>query len=120
MLYLFREVIDMNIPIEELTKFQGNYEWYKKHGEGYRIVYFYSDNTYKIGTFCKNIEGFMMDFVEVEPIEDESDIPNFISIDDLLSRYLLDVQDACAVAIYKTDGTCVSEKSKDNSIKNRV
>ena len=47
----------MNIPIEELTKFQGNYEWYKKYGDGYRIVYFYPDNTYKVGTFCKNLEG---------------------------------------------------------------
>ena len=116
----FSEVIDMNIPIEELTKFQGNYEWYKKYGDGYRIVYFYPDNTYKVGTFCKNLEGFMMDFVEVEPIEDESDIPDFISIDDLLSRYLSDVKDACAVAIYKTDGTCVRKKNKDNSIKKRV
>lgn len=110
----------MNIPIDKLIKFQDNYDWYKKHGEGYRIVYFYSDNTYKIGTFCKNIEGFMMDFVEVEPIEDENDIPVFISIDDLLSRYLLDVQDACAVAIYKTDGTCICKKDRKNFTKNRA
>ena len=27
----------MNIPIEELTKFQGEYEWYEKHGDGYSI-----------------------------------------------------------------------------------
>ena len=114
MLYLFSGVINMNISTEELTKFQGNYEWYKKHGDGYRIVYFYPDNTYKVGTFCKNIEGFMMDFVEVEPIEDESDIPDFVSIDDLLNRYLLDIQDACAVAIYKTDGTCISKKNRNN------
>ena len=117
----FSEVIDMNIPIEELTKFQGNYEWYKKYGDGYRIVYFYPDNTYKVGTFCKNLEGFMMDFVEVEPIEDESDIPTFISIDDLLNRYLLDIKDASAVAIYKTDGSCISKKDRINKdFKKRV
>lgn len=108
----------MNIPIDKLIKSQDNYDWYKKHGEGYRIVYFYSDDTYKIGTFCKNIEEFMMDFVEVEPIEDENDIPVFISIDDLLSRYLLDVKDACAVAIYKTDGTCICKKDRKNFTKN--
>lgn len=100
----------MNIPIEELRKFEGNYNWYEKHGEGYRIVYFYSDNKYKVGTFSKNIEGFMMDFAIVEPIEDESDIPQFISIDDLLNRYLIDIIDASAVAIYKTDGTCITKK----------
>lgn len=27
----------MNIPIEELTKFQGEYELYEKHGDGYSI-----------------------------------------------------------------------------------
>lgn len=103
----------MNIPIEELTKFQGGYEWYEKHGDGYRIVYFYENNTYDVGTFSGSIEGFMMDFVEIEPIDDESDIPPFISIDDLLNRYLSDVKDAIAVAIYKTDGTCISIKARN-------
>ena len=101
-----------NILIDDLkykSKYGINYGQYQ---DGYRIVYFYPDNTYKVGTFCGNIEGFMMDFVEVEPIEDESDIPDFISIDDLLSRYLSDVKDACAVAIYKTDGTCISKKDR--------
>lgn len=104
----------INVLVEDLkykSPFGSNYGQYQ---DGYRIVYFYSDNTYKVGTFCGNIEGFMMDFVEVEPIEDESDIPVFISIDDLLSRYLLDVKDACAVAIYKTDGTCISKKDRNN------
>lgn len=56
----------------------------------------------------------MLDFVEIEPIEDESDIPTFISIDDLLNRYLLDVKDTITVAIYKTDGTCIQKKERKN------
>ena len=113
----FRRVIDMNIPIEELTKFQGGYEWYEKHGDGYRIVYFYPDNTYSVGTFCGNIEGFMMDFVEIEPIMDEDDIPEFISNDDLLDRYLSELNDISAVAIYKTDGTCLQKKERTKTRK---
>jgi len=103
----------MNIPIEELTKFQGGYDWYKKHGEGYRIVYFYSDDTYYIGAFSKTIEGFMMNFCDIYPIEDESDIPVFTSNDDLLNRYLNELSDVSAVAIYKTDGTCLEKKERN-------
>lgn len=44
----------MNIPIEELTIFQGGYEWYEKHGDGYRIVYFYPNNTYYNRCLFKN------------------------------------------------------------------
>ena len=68
-----------------------------KYQEGYRIVYFYSDNTYKVGTFCGDINGFMMDFVKIEPIENENDIPKFVSIDDLLERYLTVIKDATRV-----------------------
>lgn len=103
----------INVLIEDLkykSEFGGNYGQYQ---DGYRIVYFYSDNTYKVGTFCGNIEGFMMDFVEIEPIEDEIDIPNFISTDDLLNRYLSEVKDAIAVAIYKTDGTLIQKKERN-------
>ena len=103
----------MNIPKEELTKFQGGYEWYEKHGDGYRIVYFYSNDTYYIGAFSKTIEGFMMNFCDVYSIEDESDIPEFISNDDLLDRYLSKLNDVSAVAIYKTDGTCLQKKIKN-------
>lgn len=113
MLYLFREVIDMNIPIEELKKSHGKTEWCKEKG-GYRIVYFYPDNSYYIGGAAKTIEAFMIEFVEEEPMEDDSDIPDFISIDDLLNRYLLTHHDICAVALYKTDGTCISKKSRNN------
>ena len=104
----------VNVLVSDLkykSEFGSNYGRYQ---DGYRVVYFYQDNTYKVGTFSGTIEGFMMDFVEKEPIEDENDIPDFISIDDLLNRYLFDVKDAIAVAIYKTDGTCIQKKEREN------
>lgn len=99
----------MNVDVEKLKR--------NKYGvtytEGYRIVYFY-DDCYKIGEYCKTIEGFMIGFAESDPIIDEEDIPKFISIDDLLDRYLLDIKDANKVAIYKIDGTCIGKKSRNN------
>lgn len=87
-----------------------------KHGityeDGYRIVYFYDDNNYEIGTYCKTVEGFMIGFAECDPIMDEDDIPEFISIDDLLNRYLNEIADIVAVALYKTDGTCLQKKTR--------
>lgn len=103
----------MEISSEKLKDINGNYDWYNKFGEGYRVVYFYEDDTYKIGTYCKKIEDFMMDFVEIEPIEDESYIPPFLSITNLLERYLQTIKDINAVAIYKTDGTCIAEKKRE-------
>lgn len=67
-----------------------------KYTDGYRIVYFYD-------WLCR-----------ISPIIDEEDIPKFISIDDLLDRYLSDIKDANKVAIYKIDGTCISKKSRNN------
>ena len=90
-----------------------------QYQQGYRIVFFYPDNTYSVETFSGSIEGFMMDFVEIEPIMDEDDIPPFISIDNILDRYLLDVEDIVAVAIYKTDGTCIERKERE-SVKHNI
>ena len=101
----------MNISKEELTKNND-----KKYPEGYRIVYFYDDGHYYIGEYCKTIEGFMIGFSSTDPIEDESDIPKFISNDDLLDRYLKDLPNITSVAIYKTDGTCIQIKKRDNTI----
>lgn len=84
----------------------------KLYEDGYRIVYFYDDETYKIGEYCKTIEGFMIGFVDCDPIYDENDIPEFTTIDDLLNRYLDDVYDAVAVALYKTDGTCIQKNNR--------
>lgn len=89
-----------------------------KYQDGYRIVCFYPDNTYSVGTFSGSIEGFMMDFVDVELVEDEDDIPEFISVEDLLNRYLNEASGITAVAIYKTDGTCIQKKERTkNNIK---
>lgn len=54
-----------------------------------------------------------MNFCDVYPIEDESDIPEFISNDDLLDKYLNKLNDVSAVAIYKTDGTCLQNKTRN-------
>ena len=54
----------------------------------------------------------MMDFIEQDPIDDESDIPTFVSNDDLLNRYLSDLKDISSIAIYKTDGTCIQRKDR--------
>lgn len=60
----------------------------KEYDEGYRIVYFEKDNKYSLGTYCKTIEGFMIDFADCDPIIDEDDIPSFTSVDDILNRSL--------------------------------
>lgn len=54
-----------------------------------------------------------MNFCDVYPIKDESDIPEFISNDDLLDKYLNKLNDVSAVAIYKTDGTCLQKKTRN-------
>lgn len=104
----------MNISKKELIKFEGNNNWIKNAGEGYRIVYFYEDGHYYIGAYSKSIEGFMINFSITDPIEDESDIPEFVSNDDLLDRYLKRLPNITAVAIYKTDGTCIQTKERNN------
>lgn len=50
----------MSVSLEELKKNNSgnNYE------KGYRIVYFY-DNYYKVGEYCKTIDGFMIGFANV-------------------------------------------------------
>ena len=93
----------MNISRDELID--------KKYGDGYRLVYFDNDN-YFIGVYCKTIERFMIEFAECNPIIDEDDIPPFVSIEDILDRCLASMEDILAVAIYKTDGTCVEKKDR--------
>ena len=80
----------------------------EKYNFGYRIVFFYN-NSYSIGEYCKTIDGFMIGFVEYDPIIDENDIPQFISIDDLLNRYLIDMKDITGVAIYSIDGSLIKK-----------
>ena len=110
---MFKQKVNNNLKIysEELST---DYT-IKQDIEGYRIVYFY-DNYYNVGEFSKSIEGFMIGFAKNSPIIDNSDIPKFISIDDLLNRYLDDMNDVMKVAIYKTNGECVAvkERKKNN------
>ena len=80
--------------------------------KGHRLVYFYSNGEYSVGTFSKKIERFMFEFCDRYPIDNETDIPKFDSIEDILERSLNMWPDVEAVAIYKTDGTCVLKKSR--------
>ena len=56
----------MSVSLEELKKNNSgnNYE------KGYRIVYFY-DNYYKVGEYCKTIDGFMIGFAKCDSIIDD-------------------------------------------------
>ena len=65
--------------------------------EGYRLVYFYSNGNYYIGTYAKKIEDFMIEFCEFYPIIDEEDIPKFESIDDILHRCLINIKNIIEV-----------------------
>jgi len=104
--------MEKNISKEELRKFNDNYNWYNENGEGYRIVYLYENDNYKLGPIAKKIENFMLDFSDIYPINDENDIPKFISIDNLLDCYLNDLQEISEVAIYKTDGELIETKKR--------
>lgn len=107
--------------VRDYVVFANNCEVYKEeliydYGEvetnvGYRVVHFYRGNNYVVGTYSKTIEGFMVDFVEYEPY-DEEDIPEFISMEDLLNRYLLQDKDAVVVALYRVNGECVLKKER--------
>lgn len=98
----------MNILTEKLADVGNG----KKYVEGYRIVYFENNNKYSIGAYCKTIEGFMIGFAESDPIIDD-DIPQFISVNDILERCLNLYNDINGVAIYKIDGTCVQKKYRN-------
>lgn len=97
----------MEITIKDL-KFN---KYGEEYPDGYRVVYFY-DNNYSIGEYCKTIEGFMTGFVKCSPIMDDSDIPKFTSIDDILNRYLDDMPSAKSIGIYKTDGSLIGKKDR--------
>lgn len=99
----------MNVLPEELVDAENG----KKNDEGYRIVYFYDDNNYEVGAYCKTIKGFMLGFAECDPIIDDDDIPPFISIDDILERCLDLYKDINGVAIYNIDGTCIQKKYRN-------
>lgn len=105
----------MKISIKDLKTLNGNEDWISEHGEGYRIIYIYENSNYYVGAYCKIIEGFMIDFCNSYPIYDDDEIPEFISIDDLLNRYLNSVKNAKSVAIYTTNGEFVALKERDTN-----
>ena len=92
------------IDINDL-KYNKNNEEYN---EGYRIVYFYEDGSYSVGEYCKTIEGFMVGFAP-SPIMDESEIPPFVSNEDLLNRCLEYDKNAVGAAIYNVDGELIDK-----------
>lgn len=98
------------LPIELKTNSSG-----EEYLEGYRVVYFY-DNNYSIGEYCKTIEGFMTGFANCDPIIDDDDIPKFISVDDLLNRYLDDMNNITGVALYNINGDCIATKERAKSL----
>ena len=99
--------MNFNITAKELRGFElGEYEWYTEKDETYRIVRFYKDH-YIIGESANEFENFMYMFCD-----NLDDIPEFISNDDILSRILKESPNIVAVAIYKTDGTCIHIKGK--------
>ncbi len=101
-----------NVNVEDL-KYKSEYDINQgKYQNGYRIVLFDENGNYYIDAYSGTIEGFMIGFAENDPIIDEDDIPKFISIDDLLERYLNDLPNITAVALYKTDGTCIEKRSR--------
>ena len=54
----------------------------------------------------------MIGFVEFTPIMDDDDIPEIISIDDMLDRYLKAVPNVDGVGIYKTNGILIAKKER--------
>lgn len=103
----------MIINYDELKKFDEK----TTYNEGYRIVYF-DDNNYYLGPYCKSIEGFMIGFADCDPILFEDDIPQFISVDDLLARFLDQIKDIFKVALYNVDGSCIAIKERKIKEKN--
>ena len=94
----------MKVNLIDLKKNNSGIEY----ENGYRIVYFHNNN-YKVGEYCKSIEGFMIGFAECDPIIDDKDIPKFISTEDLLNRYLEDMYEVDSVAIYNVNGECIDK-----------
>ena len=87
------------------------------YNSGYRIVYFLDDK-YEVGEYCSTIEGFMIGFTDFDPIIDDGEIPEFISTNDLLNRYLNEVNDVDGVGIYNINGECINKvyRQKVNKI----
>lgn len=106
-----KKINDTVVYKEELI-YDYNYVTVK---DGFRIVYLYNDGTYKLGVGAKNIEDFMKEFTPYEPIDELCEIPPFISVEDLLNRYLEECQGVDGVALYNVDGTLIDQRNRINS-----
>lgn len=75
----------MNIPIEELTKFQGEYEWYEKHGDGYSIDLWKKYNNdgiiYFVGHLHNSFNVNEVDGILGDYIEDDETLTNIEVVD---------------------------------------
>ena len=72
------------------------------YDEGYRLVYL-KDNYYYLGSYSKEIEGFMYELIGNDPFTEPD---KFISTKDLMKK-LLKLNNDDEVFIYKVDGTLV-------------
>lgn len=77
------------------------------YSKGYRIVYFY-DDYYHVGEYCTTIEGFMIGLCDIDPSDD---IPEFISIKDMLLRSVKNDTKCTYISLYKTDGKLIESLS---------
>lgn len=103
------KINDSEVYKEELI-YDMNYVTVKT---GYRIVYIFKDGSYKIGMYAETIEEFMKEFAPYEPIDEFCEIPKFISVDDLLNRYLEDCPDITGIVLYNVDGSIVEQKNRE-------
>ena len=55
----------------------------------------------------------MIGFAECDPIIDTDDIPEFVSTADLLNRYLKEMNEVDAVAIYNVNGECIDKINRE-------
>lgn len=60
--------------------------------------------------YSPTLKLFIEDFAPYEPIDELCEIPVFVSIDDLLDRYLKMLPSIDGIGLYRVDGTLLSEK----------
>ena len=102
-----KELLDGKIDIYDLPFSRPKA---RKINCGYRIVFFYEE-FYQVGAYAREIAYFMEDMPEFN-VELSTEIPEFISNENLLDRYLTDKPDLVGVAIYNIDGTIIQKKKR--------
>ncbi len=74
---------------------------------GFTLVYFYEEYII-IGEHASNFENFMYSFCESYPVNDN--VPDFVSLDDILNRAFLIHNDCKKIAIYDSNARVICEK----------